>query len=84
MSPGQHGESFAKVLGLTEVVEGGDSTMRDGGEPASDHTSGALVSERLTPSNSGKMDRVWSTWVNPTPSVVRELKRKTGVLAKRP
>jgi hypothetical protein len=76
---GKHGERFAKLLGLSEVAEVRDSMTRAWGEAARDHVKGMLVTECFTPSDYGKKDRVWSTWIDARESAVRGLETATGL-----
>lgn len=76
---GQHGERFAELLGLSEVAEVRDSMTRAWGEAAHDHAKGMLVTECFTPSDYGKKDRIWSTWVAAKEPAVRRLETATGL-----
>jgi hypothetical protein len=69
--PGRHGATIAKQLALPPIPEPSDSRQRYWGTGGTAYVQGrgVLVVERLAPSDYGKADLVWTTWVGAsTPS----------------
>lgn len=72
--PGRHGAALAKKLALPAIAAPSDSRQRYWGTGGAAHVpgKGLLVCERFAPSDYGKTDLVWTTWVwAATPTALR-------------